>query len=262
MSHEGSSPSHLVCRQEIEFFRNRLHPDSGIQWEALIAHIVPRTLPCITFDDTCLDGAGGYSLSLGFWWHLAFPHGIIMRMLLHRHDNLDGCLISINVLEFITVIINYCAALHVILTSKVTDNPHPVLLNVTNNASDLSWTTGACQKSRLGQLLACFFCLLLINLPLCINCQWISMLDNVIANDIFRTKAELKHTHDSHYSFDYLTLQQKYPELSCCSFFHPVPELISLMWEIVLTEKWPCHDETRKLRLKLLGRLTASSSAP
>jgi hypothetical protein len=84
------------------------------------------------------------------------------------------------------------------------------------------------------------------------------MLDNVIANDISHAKAELIHTHDSRPCFDYSTLQQKYLELSCCFFFHPAPELISLIWEIVLTEKWPCHDKTRKLRLKPLGRLTSA----
>jgi hypothetical protein len=136
--------------QEIGFFCDKLHADSGIQWEAPIAIIIPRMLTCITFGNSCLDEAGGYSLSLGFWWHWPFPHDIIMRMLLHKHDNSNGCLISINILEFITVIINYCTALHVILTSKVTGDPHPVLLNVTDNTSALRWTTGACQKSKLG----------------------------------------------------------------------------------------------------------------
>ncbi len=152
--------------------------------------------------------------------------------------------------------------LHVILTSKNTEAPHPVLLNVTNNASALSRTTGACRKSKLGQLLACFFCLLLINLPLGINSQWISMQDKAIADDISCAKAELKHTHDSHPSFDYLTLQHKYPEVSLCSFFHLAPELISRIWEIVLTDQWLCHNETSKLRLEPPSRLTTSSGAP
>ncbi len=46
----------------------------------------------------------------------------------------------INVLEFVTVIINYCATLHVVRTSPVTDNPHHVILNTTDNSSALSWT--------------------------------------------------------------------------------------------------------------------------
>ncbi len=66
------------------------------------------------------------------------------------------------------------------------------------------------------------------------------------------------HTH-SHPSFDYSSLQQKYPELSHCSFFRPAPEQISLIWEIVLTERWPCHNKIRRLKLRLLGNLTTSS---
>ncbi len=47
-------------------------------------------------------------------------------------------LVLINVLEFVMVIINYCATLHFVWTSPVTDNPYPVILNVTNNSSALS----------------------------------------------------------------------------------------------------------------------------
>jgi hypothetical protein len=43
-------------------------------------------------------------------------------------------LVLINVLEFVMVIINYCTALHIVCTFSVTDNPHPVILNVTDNS--------------------------------------------------------------------------------------------------------------------------------
>ncbi len=138
-------------------------------------------------------------------------------------------------------------------------NPYPVLLNVTDNALALSWTTGACGKSRIGRLLARFFCSLLIDSPLGINSQWISMLHNVIPNDISCAKTDSSEYTHSYPSFDYLSLQQKYPELSHCSFFQPAPELISLIWETVLTERWPCHDEIRRLKLRPLGNLTTSS---
>ncbi len=180
-------------------------------------------------------------------------------MLLHERDNADSLLISINVLKFVTVIINYCAALHIILSTNPTNNPYLVLLNITDNASALSWTTGACRKFRIGHLLARFFCLLLINSPLGINSQWISTLHNAIADDISCAKtAASEYTH-SHPSFNYLSLQQKYPELSHCLFFWPVPELISLIWEIMLTKRGPCHDKIRRLKLRPLGNLTTSS---
>ncbi len=72
-----------------------------------------------TFGDSCLEGAGGYSLSLCFWWHLPFPEKVKLCTLLHKRDNADDLLILINVLEFVTVIINYCAALHTVLTKKI-----------------------------------------------------------------------------------------------------------------------------------------------
>jgi hypothetical protein len=92
-------------------------------------------------------------------------------MLLHKRDNADSLLISINDLKFVTVIINYCAALHIVLSTNPTNDPYPVLLNVTDNTSALSWTMGACCKSRIGRLMVRFFCLLLINSPLNINSQ-------------------------------------------------------------------------------------------
>jgi hypothetical protein len=146
-----------------------------------------------------------------------------------------------------------------VLSTNPTNDPYLVHLNLTNNASALSWITGACHKSRIGCLLARFFCLLLINSPLGIDSQWISTLHNAIANDISCAKnATSEHTH-SHPSFDYSSLQQKYPELSHCSFFRPAPKLISIIWEIVLTERWPCHDKIKRLKLRPLGNLTTSS---
>jgi hypothetical protein len=234
-----------TMRQEIELFRKNLLPKSGIRWESPLAHIIPRMPTFTTFGDSCLEEARGYSVKL--------------RTLLHKQDNADTRLISINVLEFVTIVINYCAALHMVLSTNPTNNPYPALLNITNNASALSWTTGACHKSRIGCLLARFFCLLLINSPLGINSQWISTLHNAIADDISHAKnAASEHTH-SHLSFDYLSLQQKYPELSHCSFFRPAPELISIIWEIMLTERGPCHDKIRRLKLRPLGNLTTSS---
>jgi hypothetical protein len=216
-------------------------------------------MPTFTsFGDSCLGGAGGYSILLGFWWHIPFPEAVKQRTLLHKQDNTDGLLISINVLKFVTVIINYCAMLHIVTTILATNDLYPVLLNVTNNASALSWTTGACKKSKVGRMLAHFFCSLMINSPLGINSKWISTDDNKITDDISRIKFESANE-DSPPFFDYSSLTQRYPELIHCSSFTIQPELISLKWEIVLTKRCPCHNEIRRLRLKPLGKLITSS---
>ncbi len=246
-----------TMHQEIDFFHKKLLPKSNIKWETPIAHIIPR-MPMFTFfGDSCLEGAGGYSTLLGYWWHIPFPDEVKQRTPLHKKDNKDGRLISINVLEFVTVIINYYASLHVVTTTSASNDPYPVLLNVTDNASALSWTTGACRKSRNGRLIAHFFCSLMIGSLLGINSKWISTKDNKIADDILCIKKQS--ALDSPPLFNCSTLTQRYPELTHCRSFQIQPELILLIWEIVLTKKWPCHDKIKKLRLKPLGRLTTSS---
>ncbi len=144
----------LSMRQEIEFFRNKLQPNLTILWETSIAHVIPRTPTATAFGDSCLKGAGGYSIELGFWWHIDFPEEVKCQTILFKPNNKEGSLISINVLEFVTVIINYIASLHVITSINFTDDQRPVLLNVTNNTSALSWTTGARRKSKIGCRLA------------------------------------------------------------------------------------------------------------
>ena len=64
--------------------------------------------------DSCLEGARGYSIELGFWGHIDFPEEVKQRTLLFKPDNKDRKLISINVLEFVTVIVNYCASLYML----------------------------------------------------------------------------------------------------------------------------------------------------
>ncbi len=83
--HETSGKNDSSCllrvyttmRAEIEFFRDKLKPDSGIDWETPIAHIIPRTPFATTVGDSSLEGAGGFSIKLGFWWHIQFPNEIV-----------------------------------------------------------------------------------------------------------------------------------------------------------------------------------------
>jgi hypothetical protein len=145
----------------------------------------------------------------------------------------DGMLVSINVLKFVMVIFNYCTTLHVVWTSPVTDDPHPIFLNVTDKSFGLSWTFHTCKQSKIGRMLARFFCSLLINLPLGINSQLISKINNKIADNISHLKKQSDI--NSSPAFDYTILKLTYPELRHCSFFQIQPELILLIWDIVST---------------------------
>jgi hypothetical protein len=58
--------------------------------------------------DSSLEGAGGFSITLGFWWHICFPDEVVQCTLGFKTNNNNGMLVLINVLEFVIVIINYC----------------------------------------------------------------------------------------------------------------------------------------------------------
>ncbi len=135
MTHHASYEYNIntTMRAKIEFFRDKLKPDSGIDWETPIAHLIPRTPFATTIGDRSLEGASGFSIKLGFWWHIQFPIEIVQRTLLFR----DSPLVLINVLEYVTVIINYITALHILQMTNVTDDPYPVLLNITQLFSPL-----------------------------------------------------------------------------------------------------------------------------
>jgi hypothetical protein len=83
------------------------------------------------------------------------------------------------------------------------------------------------------------------------------MIDIKIADNISRLK---KHSdNNSSPAFDYTILKQTYPELRHCSFFQIQPELILLIWDIVLTKKRPNHKEVQTLKQRPLSKLTTSS---
>ena len=77
----------LSMRQEIEFFQDKLHPNSTIIWETPISHVIPCAPTATAFGDSCLERAGGYSIKLGFWWHIDFPEEVKRRTLLFKSNN-------------------------------------------------------------------------------------------------------------------------------------------------------------------------------
>jgi hypothetical protein len=70
-----------TMQYEIKFFRNKLKLDSGIEWEAPIAHLIPRMPFAMTIGDSLLDSARGFSITLGFWWHICFPDEVVQHTL-------------------------------------------------------------------------------------------------------------------------------------------------------------------------------------
>ena len=244
-----------TMREEIEFFRQALSPESEIDFTTPLAHIIPRMPMGKMFGDSSLKACGGYSLKLRFIWHVFFPEEILMRTLLHMKENEDGTFISINCLEYVTVIINWCAALTVMDMESVSDDPYPVILSVTDNTSALNWTIHTSKRSLIGRALARFFCGLQIDTPLGINSIWISTDKNEVADRISRIKKTNLEA-SPFFSIDYQNLQQSFPQLKNCRSFTPSQELLSTLWKILLTRTCPSLDQIKRLRQQGLGKLS------
>jgi hypothetical protein len=151
-----------TMREELNFISDALSQDSGINFETPIAHLIPRIPTALIIEDSSLTACGGYSITLEFWWHIAFPEEVTQRTLLYLEDNRDETFISINCLEYATIIIYYCATIVKFANCKVNNDPYPVVLCVTDNTSALNWTLHTSKKSIIGRALARFFCGLLI----------------------------------------------------------------------------------------------------
>lgn len=252
-------PVVATLEAEVAFFRDALRPDSGIAFDSPLSHAIKRQSNLLTAGDSCLVSGGGFSTVMQFVWYLDYKPEVVNRTLKHIKDNKDGLLVSINVLEFVCVIINYAAAYTVLTTEKITEDPYPVILNLVDNTSAHNWTTHACKSSNIGRRLGRFFCGLLMGSHVGINSKWISTTDNEIADEISRAKKTVDSTtttnHSPDWQFDYSTLKQRFPQLKNCRVFQPAPELLSKIWEIVLTESFPDLKEIATLRRNGLGKL-------
>jgi hypothetical protein len=202
-----------------------------IPFEVPIAFIIPRTPTASLFGDSSLLSCGGYSIELCFWWFIPFPDKFVAQMLLHLKNDASQNFVLINVLEYVTIIINYCGALMAYLEDGHEEDPHPVVLCVTNNVSAKNWTMHTSKKSIIGRTLARFFGGLMIGLDVGINAKKIATKTNKIADAISRLKKS--HTSNStSFHYDFSKLKQDHADLKHSRFYHPSQELLSLIWKL------------------------------
>jgi hypothetical protein len=101
---------------ELDFIQGALKEDSGIAFGVSIAFFLPRISSASLFGDSSLLSCGEYSTVVQHLRYLPFPENIVQRTLLHLANNEDKCFLSFNFLssnflEYVTIIINYCAAI-------------------------------------------------------------------------------------------------------------------------------------------------------
>jgi hypothetical protein len=241
--------------EELNFIRQALQHDSKIPFEVPIAFIIPMTPTVSLFGDSSLLSCGGYSIELWFWWFIPFPDKVVAQMLLHLKNGASQNFVLINVLEYVTIIIIYCGALTAYLEDGHEEDPHPVVLCVTNNVSAKNWTMHMSKKSIIGCALARFFCGLMIGLDVGINAKWIATETNKIADATLRLKKSHTSTSTS-FHYDFSKFKQDHADLKHCCFYHPRQELLSLIQKTMMMQKSPDLDSVQALKLSGLGRLS------
>ena len=225
--------------------------DPTVSKRCPIAHLVDRVEDCQAHGDSSLDAAGGFSLACRFWWYHEWGDEIRQLTLRFMRTNKNGRLISINALEFATVIINYAAITLYFRENEDPTNPFPTaLVFADNTTAESSWAIKGCKNSPLGRALGRLLCAILINNPVGLSLDRVSTHANVIADKISRLKSEK----DSLKFFE--SLASSHPQLRTCRRFIPSPELISAISEALLQGNNANPLSLNKLLLQHPGRFT------
>ena len=238
-----------TLKQELQLITAAL-TSSWIDTNRPIGHMIPRDPSGIGWSDSSLDAAGGYSLDMRFYWYIHWPEQIQRQTLRYIKNNDNNTLISINVLEYAALIINYVAATHYYQTNPDPSDPYPSVLLYADNTTAESWVIKACKKSFIGRALGRLQCALMINNNVGINVAHITTKDNVIADRISRIKRE------TNILPELTSLFQDFPQLKSCNRFLPSAELISLVMQTLLQESVPDPILASRQALCTPGRIT------
>ena len=220
-------------------------------WRPL-GHFVKRSPSAIGDSDSSLHAAGGYSFDMGYWWYLEWPEAIRRSTLKFVYSNELGNLVSINALEYASLLINFVAATYVLtVVSPSRGDPHPVVLLRADNRSSESWLIKASKSSQAGRALGYIQCALLINNPVGINVTHVTSEQNEIADRISRIESEAA------LLAEMKPIYQAHPSLAYCQRFHPSAELKSLILDTLLTKNFIDPLTLSRRALASPGRITS-----
>ena len=220
-----------TMKAELLMIRQILMQPEKFRWSSPIAHLIERIADYAAWGDSSLYGAGGFSLDLKFWWQLDWPEDIQGRNIktIKTRDPKTGETISINALEYTTVLINYAAATDAFALITDKSKPqYPVLLNWADNTAAISWTKKMCKSSEGGKALSRILCSQMINNPMGLNAAHVAGVENILADRISRI-----HTSNTNPEFD--KLMQEFPTLQSCRRYHPSPKLVSQISQALLS---------------------------
>ena len=214
-----------------------------------IGHLVRRDPSGRARSNSCLYAAGGFSTDMGFWWYIEWPASVRKHTLVYVRNNKDGKLISINVLEYAAILINYAASYHYHHTHPDPEDPYPTVLLEADNRASESWTEKGCKSSLIGRSLARLQCAMTINNNVAVHTGHVTTKQNVIADRISRMISETNSMRE------FPSIVQDYPELRGCKRFQPSSELISLVMDAISQKKLSDPMEINRVILKTPGRI-------
>ena len=197
--------------------------------------MIKRTPDFQAWGDSSLDAAGGFSLDLGFYWYLQWPADIRNKSLkfFQRKAYFEGEIVSINLLEYIVIIINYAVCTSIFHEKNLNNvYKYQTLLNWSDNKSAIAWTKQAAISTAGGKALARIFCSLSINNDLQCTSDYINTKENIIADDLSRIK----------FTSSTDTLEkclQDHVVLRSCERFHLNPDFLSSLTHAVLLGQSP-----------------------
>ena len=216
-----------------------------------LGHLVRRDPSARAWSDSCLYAAGGFSTDMGFWWYIDWPDKIRKYTLVYIRNNAEGKLISINVLEYAALFINYAAATLFYQLNPDPTDPYPLALFFADNTAAESWMMHACNSSLPGRALSRLQCAMMINNPVGFHTGHVTTLANVVADKISRIKKE------THSMRAFETLAQEYPELVGCKRFQPSAALVSHIMDAISQKKFVDPLEVSKTILSDPGQITS-----
>ena len=191
-----------------------------------IAHMVPRDPDFSGKGDACLDGAGGYSEDLHFWWYFDWPKEVKKKTLKYYKKNVQvdkNNFVSINLLEYVTIIVMYAAATETVREKESTlIHKYPIFKNESDNKSAVAWTRKAAMSGPIGKALARLFCMINKDNMLGLESAYLRGEDNEVADNISRMNSEKLKLASTE-------LIAAFPTLKNCRRFYPNQEFLSCL---------------------------------
>jgi hypothetical protein len=234
-----SNDKHFInqsLKAELKALRDIMNEPEKYKWSTPIAHLINRTAEYYCAGDACLTGAGGFSRDAKFWWFLQWPKEVTSKTLKEfsirvRLDKEN--FISINLLEYATILINYAGVSQSLVLGRiVAKHSYPVTHIDSDNMSSISWTKKAATSTVKSKALTRVFTALTLNNPLGLSTVHIQGKLNDLPDLISRINSNKN-------AQTFSQILQKYPWLNSCHRFLPSQELISHLLSAFLQGQAP-----------------------